>query len=65
MVDNHAATLFWGAKPAQQQRDLLQAYTQLTTPLVDDQAAPVFFNAYDAFRTETGHYDSPDDPLNP
>ena len=49
VVDNHAATLFWGAKPAQQQRDLLRAYTQLTTPLVDDQTAPVFFNAYNAF----------------
>jgi len=48
-VDNHAATLFWGAKPAQQQRDLVRAYTQLTTPLVGNQTAPVFFDTYNAF----------------
>ena len=35
-VESDAATLFWGAKPAQHHRDVLRAYTRLTAPLVDE-----------------------------
>lgn len=38
-VDNHAATLFWAAKPSQHARDIRRAYVRMAAPLCKDRAA--------------------------